>query len=139
MEQNIQPVSMQSQETTESQESSFQPDIKQSFEKPYKEKSKSKLVPILLGIVIVILGGIYGMLISQVKPKNQTMTESKPTPSASPSLQTTQPLSSLATSSAFLTAEQTIASLSAAITSLNVSDTTLNPPAIDLSLGLEVK
>lgn len=126
------------QENTTTPEPPFQPDIKPSQEKPYTEKPKSKLVPILLGIVILILGGIYGMLIGQAKP-TQTITPSQPTPTVSPSIALTQPLSFLSTTIAFLTVEQTIASLSSAITTLNVTDTTLNPPTIDLSLGLEVK
>jgi len=136
MELDQTPISQQ--ETTINPEVPFQPDIKPSQEKPYTEKPKSKLVPILLGIVILILGGIYGMLIAKEKP-TQTITPSEPTPTASSSITISQPLSALATTSAFLTVEQTIASLSSAITTLNVTDTTLNPPTIDLSLGLEVK
>lgn len=127
-------------ETPTSQEQAFQPVIQPSVEKPYTEKPKSKLVPILLGITVILLGGIYGMLISQVKKTPAaTVVNATPTPTATPSISTTQPLSGIATTSAFVNLESTVASLSSAINALNVSDTTLNPPTLDLPLGLETK
>ncbi|MFZ2024987.1 MAG: hypothetical protein WAV51_01725 [Microgenomates group bacterium] len=120
-------------------EPAFQPNIQPSVEKPYTEKPKSKLVPILLGVTVILLGGIYGMLISQIQKTKPTTTSITPTPIAEPSISTTQPLSSIATTSAFLTIESSVASLSSAINTLNVSDTTLNPPTLDLPLGLDTK
>ena len=120
-------------------EATFQPVIEPSIEKPYTEKPKSKLVPILLGIGIVILGSIYGLLSAQMQKPKTTQIEAQPTPTAEPTISRSQPLSSIATSSAFTTIEASIASLSAAINALNVSDTTLNPPTLDLPLGLEAK
>lgn len=122
-----------------SQETAFQPTIQPSVEKPYREKPKSKLVPILLGVVVILLGGIYGMLISQLQKPKPTQTVITPTPTAEPSMATTQPLSAIASSSAFMNIETSVASLSTAIGSLNVSDTTLNPPTLDLPLGLDTK
>jgi hypothetical protein len=71
-------------------------------EKPYTEKPKSKLVPILLGIAVVLLGGIYGLLVSQIQKPDKTQPAVTPTPVAEPSIATTQPLSGIATSSAFM-------------------------------------
>jgi len=126
-------------ETTAQTENAFQPVIQPSVEKPYTEKPKSKLVPILLGIAVVLLGGIYGLLVSQIQKPDKTQPAVTPTPVAEPSIATTQPLSGIATSSAFMALEQSVASLSSAINALNVSDTTLNPPALDLPLGLDTK
>ena len=120
-------------------EATFQPTIEPSIEKPYTEKPKSKLVPILLGVGIVILGGIYGLLSARIQKPITTLVDTQPTPTAEPTISTAQPLSSIATSSAFMTIESSIASLSAAINALNVSDTTLNPPTLDLPLGLDTK
>ena len=125
--------------TPSPQEDTFQPTIEPSIEKPYTEKPKSKIVPILLGVGIVILGGIYGLLSSQMQKPKTMQIEAQPTPTTEPTISTSQPLSSIATSSAFMTIESSIASLSAAINALNVSDTTLNPPTLDLPLGLDAK
>jgi len=124
---------------TPNPEEAFQPVIQPSVEKPYTEKPKSKLVPILMGIAVVLLGGIYGLLISQVQKPKVTQIAATPTPTAEPTLSTRQPLSGIATSSAFVSLESSVASLSAAINALNVSDTTLNPPTLDLPLGLDTK
>jgi len=120
-------------------EPQFQPTIEVSVEKPYTEKPKSKLVPILLGVAIILLGGIYGMLIGQVKKTPTATAVITPTPTNEPSISTTQPRSSISTTSAFLNIESSISSLSSAINALNVSDTSLNPPSLDLPLGLDTK
>lgn len=105
---------------------------------PEIPKKKSPLVLIFLGVAVLILGGIFGILLR----KNVT---SQPTPTASntavptPTPAVNRPLSAIASTSAFLQTESAIASLSAAAAALNVSDTTLNPPSLDLPLGLETK
>jgi|GEM_PF-2511445 len=124
---------------TPPQDGAFQPVIEPSVEKPYTEKPKSKLVPILLGIGIILLGGIYGLLSAQMQKPKTTQVTTEPTPTVEPTILIGQPLSSIASSSAFTTLETSIASLSASINALNVSDTTINPPTLDLPLGLEVK
>jgi hypothetical protein len=102
-------------------------------------KKKSLLVPLLLGLSVLILGAIFGILLRQdLMQKPPTVTETvsvTPTITISPN----QPLSAIASTSAFLQTESTIGSLSAAINGLNVSDTTLNPPVLDLPLGLDIK
>ncbi len=120
-------------------EETFQPVIQPSVEKPYTEKPKSKLMPILMGIAVVLLGGIYGLLISRIQKPTETQPAATPTPVAEPSITTMQPLSAVATTSAFIALENSVASLSSAINALNVSDTTLNPPTLDLPLGLDTK
>lgn len=106
---------------------------------PETPKKKTLLVPLLLGVAVLILGAIFGLLLRQdlmQKPPVATQTETiTPTVTISPN----QPLSAIASTSAFMQTENAIASLSAAINALNVSDTTLNPPTLDLPLGLDTK
>ncbi|MFH0749830.1 MAG: hypothetical protein V1917_02865 [Candidatus Gottesmanbacteria bacterium] len=106
---------------------------------PEIPEKKSLLVPILLGVAVLILGAIFGILLRD-DLKRQTpdvIQTSSPTPT--PTMSTNQPLSAIASTSAFLQTESAIASLSAAAKVLNVSDTTLNHPSLDLPLGLETK
>ncbi len=124
---SIEPITPQIQQTQNSQP---------VVESPRK---KSALVPILLGLAVLILGGIFGLLVQQkgtIQPSSQTQVIS-PTPTIT--VNTNKPLSAIATTSAFMQTETTITSLSSAAAILNVSDTTLNPPTLDLSLGLDTK
>jgi len=108
---------------------------------PQKEpepKKKSPAMMILLAITVILLGGIYGMMIYQESQKKSatTIATTTPTPSVTP-IDNNRPLSAAASTSAFLQIEASSASLSAAIKALNMSDTTLNPPSLELPLGLQ--
>lgn len=101
-------------------------------------KKRTTIVPLLLGITILMLGAVFGVLLRQDLIKKPSVTQSQlQTPT--PTIVSNQPLSAIATTSAFMEAEQAIASLSAEATLLNVNDTTVNPPIIDLPLGLDAK
>lgn len=106
---------------------------------PEQTKKKSFLVPILLGTAVLLLGGVFGLLLRQGNTKLPSETVAPLTPTPTNMQTTNQPLSAIASTSAFTQTETGIASLSAAAAALNVADTTLNPPSLDLPLGLETK
>lgn len=103
---------------------------------PPKQKTGSSIIKTILSVLAVLaLGGWVGFWV------NKTVTQIKPTaPAATPSV-SAQPTtthrkeSAIASQSAFLTAVQSVASLSASVSNLTVTDTILNPPAVELPLG----
>lgn len=90
---------------------------------------------IVIGIaaVVFIILGVIGL--TAFKPQKIVVT---PTPTPSTPIATPTPartLSPLATQSAFLLFEQSVASLSAGIAAYNVQDQSLTPPVLVLPLG----
>jgi len=93
---------------------------------------------ILYILLILLLGGWVGFWVNktvQIKPSASVTTNpigTQPTPS-------NREQSIIASQSAFLNAQQSVASLSASISTLTITDTILNPPAIELPLGFDSK
>ncbi len=90
---------------------------------------------IIIGVaaVILIILGVVGL--TAFKPQNIVVA---PTPTPSVPVATPTPartLSPLATQSAFLLFEQSVASLSAGVAAYNVQDQSLTPPVLVLPLG----
>jgi cytoskeletal protein RodZ len=95
---------------------------------------------ILYVLVILLLGGWVGFWV------NKTITQIKPstaaiaTPTASNSAsQIVRQESTIASQSAFLSTQQSVASLAASLSTLTITDTILNPPVVELPLGFDSK
>ena len=92
-------------------------------------------VPILIAVVataIIVSGVAYG--IYQSRPK-QTAVVPTPTPTPMATPTPVQQPSLIASSSAFLQFQASVATLSAAIAGYNPQDTSLTPPTLVLPLG----
>ncbi len=92
----------------------------------------------ILYIVLTLFLGVWvgfwaNRTIKQINPSIQTT----PTPASNATSQATRNESFIATTSAFLIARDSVASLSATVSNLTINDTILNPPAIELPLGFE--
>lgn len=94
---------------------------------------------ILYVLLTLLLGGWVGFwankTVTQIKPS----TSATPTPASNAASQIARQESFIASQSAFLTAVQSVASLSASLSALTVNDTLLNPPAVELPLGFDTK
>jgi len=92
------------------------------------------LKKILYILLILLLGGWVGFW------ANKTVKQMKPSVAVAPTPIAMQPTpfnrqeSAIASQSAFLAAVDSVASLSASLSTLTVSDT-INPPAVELPLG----
>jgi hypothetical protein len=99
-------------------------------------RSKPNLTPVWIAVgVLVIVAAIFGatMVIVNSKP---TTTVIIVTPT--PVLVTPTPMRAVnpvATTSAFLELEKNVSDLSSGLNRLNLNDTNLYPPVLDLSLG----
>jgi hypothetical protein len=91
----------------------------------------SKIIKIFV-IIIILLLGISGFLYYQKQHQNPVTMQPTPTPTETSVNKLVNPI---ATSSAFIELENSVASLSAKINSYNANDPSLSPPVIDLSLG----
>jgi len=91
--------------------------------------------PVVLGFMVLLCGAWASFWIQKTltikKPQQTTVVT--PTPISEPS-QKRQP-SYLATQSAYLVVSQTAASLSASLNALNITDTTMNPPVVEIPIG----
>ena len=99
---------------------------------PPKSVTPPIIIYILLAIILV-MAGIIGLLI--VKPRVAPVI---PVPNPTPVIATPtpiQPLSLVATQSAFLQFASSVASLSAAVSYSTIQDQTLAPPVLTLPLG----
>lgn len=87
---------------------------------------------LLIGLIILALvgGGIFAL--TRTPPQEAPAPTATPTPSPTPVQRVKVPL---ATESAYLDLSQAVASLSASINNLQLNNTTLIPPTIELSLG----
>lgn len=107
-------------------------------EQPVIEPKKKIVVPtrtlILVGTIAIVL--LLSVLVawSVFMPKQAVHQAPSPSPSqTAPS--TSRQMTPFATSSAFLSVESSVASLSAVTTSYSVEDSTVAPPTLDLPLG----
>ncbi len=96
--------------------------------------AKTAQKPLVIAGVIVLLVGTIGLFIYknlQKPPKPVLVVQTQPTPTPTP----TRIFSPLATQSAFLKLQSTVASLSAQLNNYVVDDPSLSPPVLDLPLG----
>ncbi len=95
---------------------------------------KGSFTPLVIAGIIVLVVGTAGLFIyknMQKKPVPVVNVKIPPTPTPTP----VRILSTLATQSAFLRLENTIASLSSQLNNYVVDDPSLSPPVLDLPLG----
>lgn len=88
---------------------------------------------------ILFLGGWVGFWVQKTVQQTTTTTSTTPTPAANAPSKIMRQESAIATQSAFLRVSQSVASLSASVQTLTITDTMLNPPAIELPLGFDTK
>lgn len=98
------------------------------------------LKKILYVLLILLLGGWVGFwatkTVKQIKPSiTATPASNAASQQSNAASQIVRQESAIATQSAFLNAVQSVASLSASLSTLTITDTILNPPAIELPLG----
>lgn len=91
-------------------------------------------------LLILLLGGWVGFwankTVKQIKPSVQTTPASNAASQQSNAAsQTVRQESAIASQSAFLSAQQSVASLAASLSTLTLTDTIIDPPAIELPLG----
>ena len=96
------------------------PNLKRSFDKRY----------IFLLLILIGIGG--GFFTATRQPIQIPVPTPSDTPTPTPK---SKPIVALATQSAYLDLTKSVASLSGVIQTLQVSDTTLSPPTIELPLG----
>lgn len=90
----------------------------------------------LLYIVLtLLLGGWVGFWANKTMKQINPTAQTTPTPIGAQPTPNNREQSAIATQSAFLTAVNSVASLSASVSSLTINDTTFAPPAIELPLG----
>lgn len=125
----------------EQTQNTLQPQMPQTSDQPQasavspviQPKNSSTLLVIIAGVIVLLLGtlGLFIYKIMQKPPKPIIMVKIPPTPTPTP----VRILSTLATQSAFLKLEITIASLSSQLNNYVVDDPSLSPPILDLPLG----
>ena len=98
----------------------IQTPVKRSFDPRY----------VLIILILIGLGG--GFMLANKKP----ITTPAPTPTETPTpTPKTKSVVPIATQSAYLEIASGVASLSAAINVLQISDTTMSPPTVEIPLG----
>jgi hypothetical protein len=99
---------------------------------PVFQKPKRRFDPRFLFILLIIVG-IGGGFFAGSGQKTELPT---PTPSDTPTPSPkSKPMVPMATESAYLELIKNVASLSGAINTIQISDTTLSPPTVELPLG----
>lgn len=94
------------------------------------------LKKILYILLILLLGGWVGFWVNKTVQQIKPPIQGTPTPTSSNSAsQTVRQESFIATTSAFLSTQQSIASLSASLSTLTINDSIVDPPAVELPLG----
>lgn len=108
-------------------------------EVPPQNKPDRHMIIIITTIIIIILllGIIFSLAWKATAKPVTTQILPEPTIEALATPIPNRPLSPIATQSAFISLDQKIASLSASVNSFATSDTSLTPPVLELSLGLE--
>lgn len=91
----------------------------------------SIIIAILSGIIVL---GIVGFIFMQYNAGRQTTQVAEPTPTVFPTPTPVLQLSQIATTSAFLSFTEHVASLSAQINGFSLQDGALNPPALDTEI-----
>lgn len=88
-------------------------------------------------ITLIILGVIVGTLVaaSTIGKQKPVSTAPTPTPTATPSPTPMRHVALTATTSAFLSFNASLSTLSATLQGIQITDSTLTPPTIELPLG----
>jgi len=98
-------------------------------------KKHTTILPLIIGVGIFVLFLIIILFtINRPKPAPVAVL---PTPTMTPTPTPIRILSTFATQSAFLQFEQSVNALPATISGATLSDQTLDPPSVDLSLGFQ--
>lgn len=101
-------------------------------EKPTGDRKKLIIViSAVLGIGILLFGILYFQSLQPIEEMPST-----PTPTEVPTPTPTPNVSRIATTSAFRSFSEEVASFSATLNSFTIQDSTLAPPLLDLELGL---
>ncbi len=95
-------------------------------------RNTSSIIIAILSVIIVL--GIIGFIFMQYNAGKQTTQVAEPTPTAFPTPTPVLQLSLIATTSAFITFTEHVASLSAQINGFSLQDGALNPPAFDTEI-----
>lgn len=91
-------------------------------------------VPVIIAAIIILISLISMLFAAGNKTKPvppRPVVQTTPTPTPTP----IRELSPLATQSAFMNFEKSVASLSSSIQRVNIFDNALQPPVLDLELG----
>lgn len=101
--------------------------------KGFAQKYKAQLA--IAGIILVII--VVSTLVASAtrRPAPPVVARPTPTPAATPT--PIRELSAVASQSAFILFTESVASLSASIQKVNIYDSTLTPPVLDLPLGFK--
>jgi len=89
---------------------------------------------IIIAIVFGVLLGSY-LAFNTLNGRQQTPVEPTPTPTVSPTPTPMRHMAPAATTSAFLKFDMSLATLSATLGSVQITDSTLTPPTVELPLG----
>jgi hypothetical protein len=108
-----------------------------SVDQPKPPNGKRGVKTVLSILAVVLLGGWVGFWINktviQIKPINGgTQNSTTPSPIIS---QNVRQEAVIASQSAFLATQESVASLSGALSILTINDTLVDPPAVELPLG----
>ncbi len=93
--------------------------------------AKARIAGISIGLIILV---VVAAITIQMSQKNQVATTLTPQPTI-PTPTPIRILSKIATESAFMNLETSVASLSAVMAGYPISDPSLKPPVLDLKLG----
>lgn len=99
---------------------------------PKQPDNKLRIIGALLFLGIIVSGFLY--VKSSRRPAEEVLVP--PTPTVTPSPTPPPKVSRIATTAAFASFSEEIASLSGVISSFTLQDSTLAPPIMDLDLGL---
>lgn len=104
---------------------------------PGEPVSQHQQIPkwlIVAAIIVTVL--LVAMGIVQLTQRPSVVAIPTPTPTIPSSPTPIRTLSPIATTSAFLTLDSSVASYAATVKAYNTSDPSLSPPVLDLNLGL---
>lgn len=104
---------------------------------PVQPVPPKRLRMLLIGALVLLLVLVGTALVAGAifHPKQIEVQAPQVSPTPTPTPVITRALSGVATTSAFLDLEASVASLSASLSTTNLDDTSIAPPTIDLSLG----
>jgi len=102
---------------------------------PIPQPDKRPVPVWLIGLVAIVLGSAVLFAITQPLRTAKPVTPSDKTNQTAPTPTPIRNLSTIATQSAFVTFDQSVASLSGVIRAYNIQDPSLSPPVLSLPLG----
>lgn len=103
----------------------------------HRAPNTSTIIIAILSSIIVL--GIVGFIFMQYNAGRQTTQVAEPTPTAFPTPTPVLALSQIATTSAFMSFTERVASLSAQINGFSLQDGALNPPALDTEITFKAQ